>query len=92
MTEEKEDGRIIRSKRDLANALIELLQEKNYDDIGIKEITDKARVSKNTFYNNFKDKNELLSFVFQRYEDALFEEIRPLRKKSRPIARFIFLR
>ena len=49
MTEEKEDGRIIRSKRDLANALIELLQEKNYDDIGIKEITDKARVSKNTF-------------------------------------------
>ena len=59
MTEEKEDGRIIRSKRDLANALIELLQEKNYDDIGIKEITDKARVSKNTFYNNFKDNPSL---------------------------------
>mgnify|MGYP002523502264 CR=1 FL=1 len=92
MIEEKEDGRIIRSKRDLANALIELLQEKNYDDIGIKEITDKARVSKNTFYNNFKDKNELLGFVFQRYEDALFEEIRPLRKSFFPIARLLFLR
>ena len=52
----KEDSRTIRSKRDLANALEELLQEKNYDDIGIKEITDKAMVSKNTFYNNFNEK------------------------------------
>ncbi len=92
MTIGKEDGRIIRSKRDLANALAELLQEKNYDEIGIKDITDKARVSKNTFYNNFNDKNELLQFLFQRYEDSLFEEISPQIKKFNPIGRRLFLR
>lgn len=89
---EKEDGRIIRSKRDLANALEELLQEKNYDDIGIKEITDKARRSKNTFYNNFADKNELLIFLFQRYEDSLLNEIFPLRRKYNSLTRLFFLK
>ena len=57
---QKEDARTIRSKRDLANALEELMQEINYDDIGIKDIADRALVSKNTFYNNFNDKNEVL--------------------------------
>lgn len=92
MENEKEDGRVIRSKRDLANALEELLQEKNYDEIGIKDITDKARVSKNTFYNNFQDKNGLLRFLFRRYEDSLFKEREPQRKKYTPLSRMIFLR
>ncbi len=61
------DARVIRSKRDLANALEELLQEKNYDDITIIEIVDRAMVSKLTFYNNFLDKKDLLTFMFQRY-------------------------
>lgn len=71
----KEDTRVIRSKRDLANALEELLQEKNLDDISITEITSRALVSKNTFYNNFLDKNELTTFLFSRYEQELFDKI-----------------
>ncbi len=63
----KTDSRVIRSKRDLANALEELLQEKNLDDISITEITKRALVSKNTFYNNFVEKSDLLTFLFQRY-------------------------
>ena len=59
----KEDARIIRTKRDLANALEELLQERNFDELSVKDITDKAMISKNTFYNNFQDKNELLNFL-----------------------------
>ena len=42
----KEDVRTIRTKRDLANALEELLQEKNFDEIAIKDITDAALISK----------------------------------------------
>lgn len=42
----KEDARIVRTKRDLANALEELLKEKSIDDISIKDITDKALISK----------------------------------------------
>lgn len=73
----KEDARIIRTKRDLANALEELLKEKSIEDISIKDITDKALISKNTFYNNFNDKNELLVFLFKRYEDELLNEVKP---------------
>ncbi len=74
----KEDKRVIRSKRDLSNALDELLDEKNYDDISIQDITNKALVSKNTFYNNFLDKNELLMYLFQKYSMEIFEQIEPL--------------
>lgn len=73
----KEDARIVRTKRDLANALEELLQEKNFDELSIKDITDRAMISKNTFYNNFQDKNELLNFLFQRYRKELMKNIQP---------------
>ncbi len=73
--EEKEDVRIIRSKRDLANALDELLSKKNYDDISIQEIVNTALVSKNTFYNNFNDKDELLMFLFTRYSLEVYKKV-----------------
>ena len=73
----KEDARIVRTKRDLANALEELLEEKSFDEISIKEITDKALISKNTFYNNFEDKNDLLTFLFARYEAYLIKDVKP---------------
>lgn len=78
----KEDARIVRTKRDLANALEELLKEKSIDEISIKDITDRALISKNTFYNNFNDKNELLVFLFERYEAALLKEIKPILDKA----------
>lgn len=73
----KEDARIVRTKRDLANALEELLQEKNFDELSVKDITDRALISKNTFYNNFQDKNELLNFLFERYREQLLKDIQP---------------
>mgnify|MGYP002516873363 FL=1 len=81
-TPAKEDARIVRTKRDLANALEELLQVKSMEDISIKDITDKALISKNTFYNNFADKNELLLFLFSRYEAELIKEIKPILDKT----------
>lgn len=80
--EKKIDSRVKRSKRDLANALEELLQEKNLDDITITEITERAMVSKNTFYNNFLDKNELVMFMFQRYLIKIAQEAFPDNSKA----------
>ena len=74
----KEDARVIRTKRDLADALVELLAEKNFDDLSVKDISDKALIAKNTFYNNFADKNELLSFVMGRYYDVVYRDLKPL--------------
>lgn len=71
------DPRIIRSRRDLATAMEQLLQEKGIDSITIQEIADRAMVSKNTFYNNFKDKEELLEYLFVRYADRLYRVVNP---------------
>ena len=84
----KEDARIVRTKRDLANALEELLEEKSFDEISIKEITDKALISKNTFYNNFEDKNDLLTFLFARYEAYLIKDVKPILDKAFRTTRF----
>lgn len=71
----KDDRRTIRTKRDLANSLFELLQEKNLDDITVQDITDRALISKTTFYNNFNDKSELLTFLLRRSIDDVLEKI-----------------
>lgn len=75
---EKEDKRVRRSKRDLSDALDELLDTKNFDDISIQDIADKAMISKNTFYNNFLDKNDLLMYLFKRYSLEIYKKVQPL--------------
>jgi AcrR family transcriptional regulator len=84
----KEDARITRTKRDLVNALDELMQEKSYDDISVKDITDRAMISKNTFYNNFNEKNDLLIILFDRYAKDLMEENQKILAKKNPINKF----
>ena len=88
----KEDVRTIRTKRDLADALIFLIYEKKYDDISIKDITDKALVAKNTFYNNFEDKNKLLEYVFERYRKEMFETLNPILASYKGIVKLSLIR
>lgn len=88
----KEDLRTIRTKRDLANALEELLKEKQFSELSVKDITDKAMVSKNTFYNNFQDKTQLLMYVFERYKHELMEKITPTLLKCGPGLRKIYFK
>ncbi|GAB4579898.1 MAG: TetR/AcrR family transcriptional regulator [Anaerolineales bacterium] len=56
----QEDRRIRRSKKLLSQALIELTLEKNYEEITIQDITDRADVGYRTFFRHYADKDELL--------------------------------
>lgn len=60
----------IRSKMLLATALLELMDEKSYENISIKELTDKALLSRRTFYTNFQTKEDILKY----YIDTLVSE------------------
>lgn len=51
--EEKQDLRTIRTQRHLKNALCELMQEKPINKITIRELTEKAELSRCTFYLYF---------------------------------------
>lgn len=56
----KPDRRIERTRLLLRDALMQLIVEKGYHEITIQDITDRANVSRTTFYLHFKDKEELL--------------------------------
>ena len=68
----KVDRRVQRTKRLLWDALVELILEKGYDKVTIKDIIDEADVGRSTFYAHFENKEQLL-FSDQPH---FFEEIR----------------
>ena len=68
---EKLDPRVLRTRKLLRDALIELIPEKGYDAITIKDITDRATVNRATFYLHYRDKEDLLDRGFDEIWDEL---------------------
>lgn len=60
MTQEKVDKRVQRTRQLLRQALMQLVQEKGYDNVTIQDITDRANVGRTTFYLHYPNKDELL--------------------------------
>lgn len=56
----------LQSKEWLVKALQILMKTKNYSDITIKELAQKAGVDRKTFYRNFKSKEDVLRFYLDR--------------------------
>lgn len=55
-----DDARARRTQRLLHEAMDQLLRQKEYEDIGVKEILDRAGVARSTFYAHYGNKDELL--------------------------------
>ncbi len=72
-SEKKEDLRIRRTYKLLFDALLSLLAEKNFDDIAVTDICEKAMIHRTTFYKHFEDKYELLKFCIKRFQN-MFKE------------------
>lgn len=71
MSEEVLDRRVRRSRRQLADALLELIVEQGYDAITIQAIADRADVNRATFYLHFSSKEELLLAALRERFDEL---------------------
>lgn len=61
----KVDLRILKTKTRLTQALLELMQERNFQDIKISDLCDKAKISRATFYNNFSTTKDVLCYYFE---------------------------
>lgn len=55
---------LINTKQILAKALMDLSKEKSLDKITIQMIVEKCGTGRQTFYNHFKDKNDLISWIY----------------------------
>src|SRR5271168_3427598 len=69
---ETTDPRIVRSRRMLMEALVRLLNQKEFDDISIQEIANEATLNRATFYLHYPDKNALLqAMTAARFRDLI---------------------
>ncbi|WP_419886653.1 TetR/AcrR family transcriptional regulator [Paenibacillus sp. B-A-8] len=67
----KVDRRILKSQEALKRAVIELVSEKNFDEITIQELSDKANVSRGTIYLHYLDKYDLLDKLIEEHIEVL---------------------
>lgn len=65
------DRRVRRSRRLLADALLELIVEKGYDAVTVQEIADRADLNRATFYLHFDGKEDLLVAGLEERFDEL---------------------
>ena len=73
MSEElkKEDRRVRRTKKKMTQAMTELLQKKQVNEITVKELTDLADMNRGTFYMYYRDIFDML----EKIEDELFQKL-----------------
>ena len=51
------------TRRWIIEALLELLKHKDYHDITVSQIVDKAKLGRRTFYRYFKTKDEVIEYL-----------------------------
>jgi AcrR family transcriptional regulator len=56
----KTDRRILRTRDTLGDALVALMHEKNFEEITVQDVLDRAGVGRSTFYVHYRDKDDLL--------------------------------
>mgnify|MGYP001144944150 CR=1 FL=1 len=70
MNMKKENPLTVQSKQWILEALLKLMEEKDYEKITIKELTARADLDRKTFYRNFRSKEEgLCDLYIQMLQD-----------------------
>lgn len=72
------DLRILRTQEQFQNALLELLETKQLKEISVKEICDKAGVSRNAFYQHYGFKEDLYDQMVARATERIRESLTPI--------------
>jgi AcrR family transcriptional regulator len=67
------DRRILKTQEAMKKAVIELMAEKNFDDITIQDIADRANINRGTIYLHYQDKYDLLDKLIETHLNELGE-------------------
>ena len=82
-----EDRRIIKTKRCLKTALIDMLAQEDFEHISITELCRRAEVSRITFYSHYNDKYALLDDVFEDMLQIGTEDYYRRQRENNPTGR-----
>ena len=67
------DIRIEKTKQSIINAFIEIRSRKEVERITVKELCEKARINKSTFYAHYKDIYDLSDQLETELVDSIME-------------------
>ncbi len=71
------DARILRTRRRLAAALVDLTLQEGFEALTVREITERAGVGYATFFRHFASKEALLERLLEETLSELVEALRP---------------
>ena len=74
---DKNDRRSQRTRRLLSEALVQLIQEKDYSTITVSDIIERANVGRSTFYAHYPTKDDLLLDQMDRVIESLSQGLPP---------------
>ncbi|MGE7840275.1 TetR/AcrR family transcriptional regulator [Lysinibacillus sp. NPDC093712] len=78
MKENYSDLRVVRTIESIKESFIELIEEKGFEAITVKDITLKAKINRGTFYAHYQDKYDLMN----RYQEEFMLEISNIAKQN----------
>lgn len=78
----KPDQRTRRTHQRLGSALVDLIQEKPFDDVTVQEVLERASVGRSTFYLHFRDKNDLLLSQLEKFLEMMSTTLSIRKEKS----------
>ena len=74
---DKEDPRVLRTRKLLQDAFIELMGDHSFESITVQDITAAARVNHATFYRHYRDKYHLADAIFTEALDSMLRAFGP---------------
>jgi len=87
----KVDRRVLRTKQQIRQALIDLLAEKNEKDISVRELAQRAGINRGTFYIHYKDIHDLVEQLMDEATEKLLEVCKRHPPAQTPRASYPFL-
>ncbi|MCM3763379.1 TetR/AcrR family transcriptional regulator [Neobacillus niacini] len=81
MTEKIADKRVARTKRVIRDALTQLMEEKGFEGITVRDLTEKAQINRGTFYLHYRDKYDLL----EQSEEEILKGIAAITENIDPV-------
>lgn len=80
----------LQSQKWIVQALLDLMQNTNYDKISVSEICRKAQLDRRTFYRNFNSKNEVLKQYVKSLSNEYMTKFNDINSKDKQEATLLF--
>ena len=71
----KTDLRIVKTKKNIYEALFRLMEDYTFEEIKVSQICEEAMINRSTFYAHFDDKYALLDALIKDLKDRLKDEL-----------------